>query len=122
VGVHVTFAPVVDVNSNPENPIISTRAFGEDPAEVARLGRAYVRGARAGGILSTAKHFPGHGDTRLDSHLELPEIIADWARLERVELPPFRAAVEEGVDAVMTAHVSVPWVPALPRPPWRPSS
>ena len=117
VGVHVTFAPVVDVNSNPENPIISTRAFGEDPEEVALLGRAYIRGARAGGILSTAKHFPGHGDTRLDSHLELPEVTADRARLDRVELPPFRAAVEEGVDGVMTAHVSVPRVLGPGAPP-----
>ncbi len=110
VGVHVNFAPVLDVNSNPENPIINTRSFGESAEEVARLGRAYIRGARAGGILTTAKHFPGHGDTRVDSHLELPEIRADRERLDQVELIPFRAAVEEGVDAVMTAHISVPEV------------
>ena len=110
VGVHMTFAPVVDVNSNPANPIINTRAFGESPAEVGRLAGAYIRGARAGGVLTTAKHFPGHGDTRIDSHLDLPEITADRDRLDRVELVPFRAAVAEGVDAVMTAHVSVPAV------------
>ena len=117
VGVHVNFAPVLDVNSNPENPIINTRSFGESAEEVARLGRAYVRGAREGGILTTAKHFPGHGDTRVDSHLELPEIRADRARLDQVELVPFRAAVEEGVDAVMTAHISVPGVLGEGAPP-----
>jgi beta-N-acetylhexosaminidase len=117
VGVHVAFAPVLDVNSNPENPIISTRAFGESPEEVTRLGRAWIRGARAGGVLSTAKHFPGHGDTRIDSHLELPEVTADRARLDRVELPPFRGAVEEGVDGIMTAHVSVPGVLGPGAPP-----
>ena len=117
VGVHLNFAPVLDVNSNPENPIINTRAFGEDPAEVARLGRAYLRGARAGGVLTTAKHFPGHGDTRVDSHLLLPEVTADRARLDDVELVPFQAAIEDGVDAVMTAHVSVPGVLGPGAPP-----
>ena len=117
VGVHLNFAPVLDVNSNPENPIINTRSFGESPTEVARLGRAYIRGARAGGVLTTAKHFPGHGDTRTDSHLVLPEVTADRERLDRVELIPFRAAVEEGVDAVMTAHVSVPGILGVDAPP-----
>jgi beta-glucosidase-like glycosyl hydrolase/CubicO group peptidase (beta-lactamase class C family) len=117
VGVHVTFAPVVDVNSNPENPIINTRAFGEDPLHVARLGQAYIRGAREGGILTTAKHFPGHGDTRVDSHLTLPEVTADRSRLDEVELVPFQAAVDEGVDAVMTAHVSVPEILGAGAPP-----
>ncbi len=117
VGVHVNFAPVLDVNSNPENPIINTRAFGEEPEEVARLGRAYIRGARDGGVLTTAKHFPGHGDTRVDSHLTLPEVTADRERLDRVELVPFRAAMAEGVDAVMTAHVSVPAVLGPGAPP-----
>ncbi len=110
VGVHLNFAPVLDVNSNPENPIINTRSFGEDPRTVARLGRAYLRGARRGGVLTTAKHFPGHGDTRTDSHVELPVVPADRARLDSLELVPFRAAVEEGVDAVMTAHVAVPGI------------
>ena len=108
VGVHLNFAPVLDVNSNPTNPIINTRAFGEDPRRVAELGAAYIRGARAGGILTTAKHFPGHGDTESDSHLDLPAVVADRARLDTLELVPFVRAIEEGVDAVMTAHVAVP--------------
>lgn len=117
VGVHLNFAPVLDVNSNPLNPIINTRAFGEDPREVARLGAAYLAGARAGGVLTTAKHFPGHGDTRTDSHVELPVVDADRERLERLELVPFRRAVEEGVDAVMTAHVAVPGILGPDGPP-----
>ncbi len=116
VGVHWLFAPVLDVNSNPANPVINTRAFGEDPTLVARLGAAFIRGARAGGALTTAKHFPGHGDTRTDSHIELPVIAADRDRLDRVELVPFRAAIEAGVDAVMTAHVAVPGVAGDDRP------
>ena len=108
LGVHLNFAPVLDVNSNPENPIINTRAFGEDPEAVAELGAAYIEGARAGGVLTTAKHFPGHGDTRTDSHIELPVVTADKGRLEAMELVPFRRAVSAGVDAVMTAHVAVP--------------
>ncbi len=115
-GVHWLFAPVLDVNSNPDNPVINTRSFGEDPAAVARLGTAFIRGARAGGALTTAKHFPGHGDTRTDSHIELPVIAADRDRLDRVELAPFRAAVDAGVDAVMTAHVAVPGVLGSDRP------
>ena len=110
LGVHLNFAPVLDVNSNPENPIINTRAFGEDPEAVARLGTAYIEGARAGGVLTTAKHFPGHGDTRTDSHIELPVVTADKERLDVMELVPFRQAVDAGVDAVMTAHVAVPAV------------
>ena len=116
VGVHWLFAPVLDVNSNPANPVIATRSFGEDPESVGRLGVAFVRGARAGGALSTAKHFPGHGDTRTDSHVALPVIGADRERLDRVELAPFRMAVEAGVDAVMTAHVAVPQVLGDERP------
>jgi len=110
VGVHVVFAPVLDVNSNPENPIINTRAFGEDPETVGRLGAAFIRGVAAGGALSTGKHFPGHGDTRVDSHLTLPEVTADMERLNAVEFVPFRAAIEARVDGIMTAHVSVPGV------------
>jgi beta-N-acetylhexosaminidase len=110
VGVHVVFAPVLDVNSNPENPIINTRAFGEDPEVVGRLGGAFIRGVAAGGALSTGKHFPGHGDTRVDSHLTLPEVTADMDRLQAVEFVPFRRAIEAGVDGIMTAHVSVPGV------------
>jgi beta-N-acetylhexosaminidase len=117
VGVHMAFGPVLDVNSNPANPIINTRSFGEDPALVARMGRAYVRGARAGGLLTVAKHFPGHGDTEADSHLELPTIRADRARLDAVELPPYRAAIEEGIDGVMTAHIAVTGVEGEGAPP-----
>jgi beta-N-acetylhexosaminidase len=117
VGVHLNFAPVLDVNSNPLNPIINTRAFGEDPQEVARLGAAYLAGAREGGVLTTAKHFPGHGDTRTDSHVELPVVDADRERLDRMELVPFRRAVAEGVDAVMTAHVAVPGILGPDGPP-----
>ncbi len=117
VGVHMTFAPDVDVNSNPANPIINTRSFGEDPALVARLGNAFIRGARAGGLLTTAKHFPGHGDTRTDSHIDLPTIPADRARLDTVELPPFRAAIGQDVDAIMTAHIAVVGVEGADAPP-----
>ena len=117
VGVHLNFAPVLDVNSNPDNPIINTRAFGEDPAVVARLGAAYIEGAHQGGVLATAKHFPGHGDTRTDSHLNLPVVPADWDRLNAVELVPFRRAVQSGVDAVMTAHVMVSGVQGTDGPP-----
>jgi beta-glucosidase-like glycosyl hydrolase/CubicO group peptidase (beta-lactamase class C family) len=108
VGVHVLFAPVLDVNSNPDNPVIATRSFGADPDLVARLGTAFIRGAHAGGALATAKHFPGHGDTDVDSHIGLPVVPGDRARLDSVELVPFERAIAEGVDAVMTAHVQMP--------------
>jgi beta-N-acetylhexosaminidase len=107
IGVHVAFGPVLDVNSNPLNPIINTRSFGQDPQLVSRLARAYIRGARSTGLLTTGKHFPGHGDTDVDSHLDLPTIRADRAQLDSVDLPPFRAAVGEGIDAIMTAHIAV---------------
>lgn len=113
VGLHLNFAPVLDVNSNPENPVINTRSFGEDPAAVARLGVAFIEGSHEGGVLATAKHFPGHGDTRTDSHIGLPVVPADWERLNALELVPFRAAVDQGVDAVMTAHVVVSGVQGL---------
>ncbi len=109
-GVHVTFAPVADVNNNPANPIINTRSFGADPALVSRLVAAAIRGTQDGGLLATAKHFPGHGDTGTDSHIDLPVIRADWARLDSVELPPFRAAIRAGVAAVMSAHVAMPGI------------
>ncbi len=117
VGVHMTFAPDLDVNSNPLNPIINTRSFGESPALVASLGKAFLRGARAGGLLATGKHFPGHGDTRTDSHIDLPTIAADQARLDSVELAPFRAAIAEGVDAIMTAHIAAVGVEGAGAPP-----
>jgi beta-N-acetylhexosaminidase len=108
IGVHWNFFPVADVNSNPANPIINTRAFGEDPQRVSDMVAAYIRGARAGGMLTTAKHFPGHGDTAADSHLGLAEVTVDRDHLEHVELQPFRSAIAAGVDAVMVSHVSVP--------------
>jgi beta-glucosidase-like glycosyl hydrolase/CubicO group peptidase (beta-lactamase class C family) len=108
LGVHWIFAPVMDVNNNPENPVINIRSFGEDPLLVARLGSAFIRGAKKGSVLATAKHFPGHGDTSTDSHISLPVVQADLDRLESVEFVPFRRAVEAGVDSIMTAHVSVP--------------
>jgi len=110
MGVNVNFYPVVDVNNNPENPIINIRSFGESPARVAELGAAYVRGAQTAGIIATAKHFPGHGDTSIDSHLQLPVLDFDRARLDAVELPPFIAAIQAGVKAVMTAHITLPQI------------
>ena len=108
IGVHVNFAPVVDVNNNPRNPVINTRSFGEDPATVSRLAAAYVEGLAAGGMLAVVKHFPGHGDTDVDSHLALPVIRHSQQRLESIELPPFRAGIAAGAGGVMTAHVALP--------------
>jgi len=108
VGIHVNFAPDADVNSNPLNPIINTRSFGEDPHAVARLVRAYVRGLQDNGMLATLKHFPGHGDTDADSHIGLPTIRADFARLDSVELVPFRAGIDAGASIVMSAHIAFP--------------
>ena len=108
VGIHVPFAPVLDVNNNPANPIINVRSFGEDPEQVAKLGAALVRGIQDHGAVATGKHFPGHGDTDADSHLELPVIRHGRERLDAVELRPFREAVAAGMGGVMTAHVAVP--------------
>ncbi len=108
IGIHVNFAPVVDVNNNPRNPVINTRSFGEDAATVGRLAAAYVEGLAAGGMIAAVKHFPGHGDTDVDSHLALPVIRHSRERLEAVELPPFRAGIAAGAGAVMTAHVALP--------------
>ncbi|MBN1571548.1 MAG: serine hydrolase [Acidobacteria bacterium] len=117
LGVHWIFAPVLDVNNNPRNPVINIRSFGEDPDLVSRLGSAFIRGARSGGVLTTAKHFPGHGDTATDSHLRLAVVQSDMARLQSVELAPFKSAIEAGVDSIMTAHVSVPKVTGEPQTP-----
>lgn len=117
LGVHITFSPVLDVNNNPANPIINTRSFGEDPERVAALGAAFIRGAHDAGLLATAKHFPGHGDTGTDSHVALPIIPGDRARLDSLELVPFRRAIAEGVDAVMTAHVAAPGILGAGAPP-----
>jgi beta-glucosidase-like glycosyl hydrolase len=111
MGVNWLFAPVADVNNNPDNPIINIRSFGENPAEVSSFVQAYIAGAhsdRKNPVLVTAKHFPGHGDTTEDSHLTLARLDADRARIEAVEMQPFRAAIASGVDAVMTAHLTVP--------------
>jgi beta-N-acetylhexosaminidase len=108
LGVHWNLFPVADVNSNPANPIIGTRAFGENPQQVGDLVAAYIRGARANGMMTTAKHFPGHGNTATDSHIAVPSVDENWERLSAVDLPPFRKAITAGVDAVMTAHVRVP--------------
>jgi beta-N-acetylhexosaminidase len=116
VGVNHVLAPVCDVNSDPRNPVINTRSFGEDPHEVAKYVVATVRGLRAGGCLSTAKHFPGHGDTHVDSHRALPVLDVSRERMERVELVPFRAAIEAGVDSVMIGHLGVPALDPRPTP------
>src|SRR5438874_2654111 len=108
VGIHVNFAPDADVNNNPLNPIINIRSFGEDPRAVAKLVQAYVRGLQEHGMLATLKHFPGHGDTDADSHLGLPTIRADYARLDSVELVPFRACIDAGASVVMSAHIAFP--------------
>jgi beta-N-acetylhexosaminidase len=109
-GMTIDFAPVVDVNNNPANPVINTRSFGEDPRRVATLSSLFVRGLQDAGVAATAKHFPGHGDTDVDSHVGLPVVGATLARLDSVELVPFRAAVDAGVALVMTAHIALPAV------------
>ena len=108
IGVHWNFFPDADVNSNPANPIINTRSFGEDPKQVGDLVTAYIKGAHEGGMLTTVKHFPGHGDTATDSHLGVASVNGDRAHLDSIELPPFRQAIAGGVDSVMVAHVTVP--------------
>jgi beta-N-acetylhexosaminidase len=108
IGVHWNFFPDADVNSNPANPIINTRSFGEDPKQVGDLVAAYIKGAHEGGMLVTVKHFPGHGDTATDSHLGVASVNVDRAHLESIELPPFKQAIGAGVDSVMVAHVTVP--------------
>ena len=108
VGIHVNFAPDADVNNNPANPIINVRSFGEDPRSVSRLVTEYVRGLHDHAMLATLKHFPGHGDTQTDSHLGLPVITAGYARLDSLELVPFRAGIAAGADVVMSAHIAFP--------------
>jgi beta-glucosidase len=112
IGLNWILAPVVDVNNNPQNPVINVRAFGDTPEQVMALTTAFLRGAQGHGVLTTAKHFPGHGDTAVDSHLELPVLAHSLERLHRVELPPFAAAIAARVDAVMTAHLHLPVVDA----------
>jgi beta-N-acetylhexosaminidase len=117
LGVHVNFAPVVDVNNNPRNPVINTRSYGEDPQMVGRLASAYIRGLQSAGVAATLKHFPGHGDTDVDSHLGLPVIKHPRARLDQMELVPFRAGIAAGADAVMTAHIELPELDPTPKTP-----
>ena len=119
LGVNVSFSPVLDVNNNPDNPVINTRSFGEDRYNVTMKGYQYMRGLQENGILASAKHFPGHGDTGVDSHYDLPVIGHDRARLDSLELYPFRALIRYGIGSVMAAHLQVP---ALDGRPNRPTS
>lgn len=117
LGIHMTYAPVVDVNVNPDNPIINTRSIGEDPEQVGSIAQAFIKGCQDYGLIATAKHFPGHGDTDLDSHSVLATIAGDRDRLNRVELYPFKKAIEAGVQAIMTAHLHVPALDPTPNLP-----
>lgn len=114
LGFHIDFAPCVDINSNPDNPIIGVRSFGEDPQQVSQHARAACLGLREGGVAATIKHFPGHGDSSLDSHLAMPSLAHSLAQLETRELIPFQECLKEGVECVMTAHITFPAVD--PRP------
>lgn len=108
IGINWIFAPVADVNNNPDNPVINTRSFGEDPIQVGNFAAAFSQGIHDGGAIATLKHFPGHGDTAIDSHMGLPSIPVDMARLEKIELVPFKIGIAAGVESVMVAHVTVP--------------
>jgi beta-glucosidase len=108
IGINWILAPIVDVNNNPDNPVINIRSFAETPAIVTALAKAFILGANSYPVLTTAKHFPGHGDTSDDSHLDLPILAHDAQRLEAIELPPFQAAIESGVDSIMSAHLLIP--------------
>jgi beta-glucosidase-like glycosyl hydrolase/CubicO group peptidase (beta-lactamase class C family) len=117
LGVHQIFAPVLDVNNNPDNPVINVRSFSADPQMVAEYGIAFMQGVQSEGIVSTAKHFPGHGDTDTDSHIALPVLNHNYSRLDSLELIPFRAAINNGIESIMSAHISFPKIsadPALP--------
>jgi beta-N-acetylhexosaminidase len=118
VGIGQIYAPVVDVNVNPANPVINTRSYGETPDEVSRFATALIRGIEREGALATAKHFPGHGDTHVDSHRALPRLDVTRERLESIELPPFRAAIAAGVSSIMVGHLGVPAIDDTPAP-WR---
>ncbi|MFC1726293.1 glycoside hydrolase family 3 N-terminal domain-containing protein [candidate division KSB1 bacterium] len=108
VGIHQNFAPVMDINNNPDNPIINYRSIGEDQKLVERLGTAYLKGIQDNGMIATAKHFPGHGDTDVDTHIELPFLKINMSRLEKTELPPFEAVINSGVKSIMSAHIALP--------------
>lgn len=117
MGINMDYAPCCDVNNNPRNPVIGTRSFGEDPQQVAALAAAMIRGIQSQGVAAVAKHFPGHGDTTSDSHLGLPAVPHTIERLEVVEFPPFRAAFQAGVKAVMSAHLALPAIDGADAPP-----
>jgi beta-N-acetylhexosaminidase len=108
IGVHQNYAPVADINTNPANPVINTRSFGEDPTQVRAMVTSFVKGTQAGGVIATVKHFPGHGDTGVDSHLDLPVVRSSRARFDSVELSPFRAAIDSGARSIMIAHIAAP--------------
>src|SRR5438132_9793180 len=108
LGIHIAYAPVLDVNNNPDNPVINTRSYGEDPDLAARMGVAFIHGLQDHGMIATGKHFPGHGDTGVTSHLALPVVTVSRSRLDTVELVPFRAAVSSGVGAIMSFHGAMP--------------
>lgn len=114
LGVHQIYAPVLDVNNNPANPVINVRSFSGDPKTVATFGEAFINGAAAEGVISTAKHFPGHGDTDTDSHISLPTINYNYARLDSLELVPFRSAINNGLKSIMSAHIAFPKISATP--------
>jgi beta-glucosidase-like glycosyl hydrolase len=116
LGVHIDFAPVADVNNNPRNPVINIRSFGEDAARVGAMASAFARGLQRGGMIATLKHFPGHGDTGVDSHLGLPVVPHERTRLDAIELAPFRAGIAAGAEAVMVAHVELPSLDKSPGP------
>ncbi|HEY3250036.1 MAG TPA: glycoside hydrolase family 3 N-terminal domain-containing protein [Ignavibacteria bacterium] len=117
IGVHQNYAPVCDVNNNPNNPIINVRSFGEDPELVKRMSEALIKGLQDGNVIATVKHFPGHGDTEIDSHKDLPVLNFDMERLNRTELVPFKNAIDIGVMSVMTAHLSFPVLEQAPNVP-----
>jgi len=119
MGINWLYAPVADVNNNPDNPVINTRSYGEDPDTVARFVTAFVDGSQSQGALATVKHFPGHGDTATDSHIGLPVVNVDRARLDQIELIPFRKAIDDGVGSVMTAHIAMPRIDPEIAPPVR---
>lgn len=117
MGVHQIFAPVLDVNNNPDNPVINIRSFSGDPDLVAEYGIAFMQGVQSEGIIATAKHFPGHGDTNIDSHLDLPILDHDYTRLDSVELIPFKRAIDSGLESIMSAHISFPQISSSPELP-----
>ena len=110
LGIHADYAPVLDVNNNPNNPVIGVRSFSDDPEVVSEYGAAFIRGLHGAGVISTLKHFPGHGNTGTDSHTGLPLIDSSYEALKAVELVPFQAAIDAGADMVMTAHIQYPQI------------